>query len=38
VPAFMIRFISRPGSGQSDYLGVASYAYHFGATVRFSFD
>jgi hypothetical protein len=38
VPAFLLRFISRPGSGQSDYLGVASYTYQFGATVRFSFD
>jgi hypothetical protein len=38
VPAFMLRFISRPGSGQSDYLGVASYAYQFGVTVRFWFD
>ena len=38
VPAFTIRWIDRPESGQGDYLGVAAYAYQFGATVRFSFD
>ena len=38
VPAFTVRFIGRPGSGQGEYLGVAGYAYQFGATVRFSFD
>jgi hypothetical protein len=38
VPAFTIRWIGRFGSGQSEYLGVASYAYPFGAAVRFTFD
>ena len=38
VPAFTFRLIGRPGSGQGEYLGVAGYAYQFGATVRFSFD
>jgi len=38
VPAFTIRWVGRSASSQGDYLGVASYAYQFGATVRFSFD
>jgi hypothetical protein len=38
VPAFAIRWIGRSGSGQGDYLGVASYAWQFGATMRFWFD
>jgi hypothetical protein len=37
VPAFAIRLIGRPG-GQAEYLGVGSYAYQYGATLRFSFD
>ena len=38
VPAFTIRWVGRSASSQGDYLGVASYAYQFGATVRFTFD
>ena len=38
VPAFTMRWIGRSGSGQGEYLGVAGYAYQFGATVRFTFD
>ena len=37
VPAFAFRVIGRPG-GQAEYLGVGMYAYHYGASVRFSFD
>jgi hypothetical protein len=36
VPAFSIRWVDRSDEGLGDYLGVASYAYQFGATVRFS--
>jgi hypothetical protein len=38
VPAFTIRWIGRPSSGQNDYLGVSKYACQFGATVRFTLD
>ena len=37
VPEFRFRLIGRPG-GQAEYQGVGSYAYQFGATVRFTFD
>lgn len=37
VPAFTLRYIGRAG-GQAEYLGVASYAYQYGATLRYSFD
>ena len=36
VPAFLFRVIQRPKSGLGDYLGVAGYAYQFGATIRFT--
>jgi hypothetical protein len=38
VPAFTFRWVSRSASGQGAYLGVGSYAYQFGGTVRFKFD
>ena len=39
VPAFTFRWVGRSGSGQGEpILGVGSYAYQFGATVRFKFD
>jgi hypothetical protein len=38
VPTFSIRWVDRSEAGLGDYLGVASYAYQFGAAVRFSFD
>jgi hypothetical protein len=38
VPAFTVRWIQRPSTGLGDYLGVGSYAYQFGATVRFTID
>lgn len=37
VPEFRLRFTAG-SNGQADYLGVGSYAYQFGATVRFMFD
>ena len=38
VPAFTFRWVSRSANGQGAYLGVGSYAYQFGGTVRFEFD
>jgi hypothetical protein len=38
VPAFTIRWVQRPSTGLGDYLGVGSFAYQFGATVRFKID
>jgi hypothetical protein len=38
VPAFMVRWTQRPSTGLGDYLGVGSFAYQFGATVRFKID
>lgn len=38
VPAFTVRWVNRDINDLGGYLGVGSYAYQFGATVRFKFD
>jgi hypothetical protein len=38
VPAFRVRWVKRSADGLGAYLGVGSYAYQFGGTVRFKFD
>ena len=38
VPAFTVRWVKRSIDGQGAYLGVGSYVYQFGGTVRLTFD